>query len=630
MTTTSVPLIPRELLFGYPDYSMAQLSPDGRYLTYLAPDDRKVLQVWLRTLGQNDDRVLTRDPKRGIRMYQWTHMPEKLVYLQDADGDENHHLYLVEVVSGLVRDLTPFQGVRAELTALHHEHPNEALAAMNIQDRRRMDVYRVNLTTGAVELDTQNPGTVGEWTTHDLHVRAAVAGADDGGSDLLLRQRDDEPWKIIRHWGPEDIGYTAGFSKDGKTLYLRATHDGDTLRVIAYDVQNGRETLIAEDPEYDADHPMTHPTEKTIQAVSFYRHRVTWRFFDHAVAADHERLTKVDEGDLYVAGRNLADTLWLMVYVKNRGMPHYYLYDRPTKKVTFLFAGKAELDKLPLSEKEPIAVTARDGLTLHGYVTLPPDVDRTQAAARGGMPTVLSVHGGPWGRDGWGFWSGVQWLANRGYAVLQVNFRGSTGYGKKFLNAGNRRWAAEMHDDLIDAVNWAIDQGIADPRRIAIMGASYGGYATLVGLTFTPEVFCCGVDMVGPSNLITLLKTTPPWWHSMRAMLDYRVGNPEKDVEFLKSRSPVHRADRIKRPLLIGQGANDPRVKQDESDQIVEAMRKKNLPVQYVVYMDEGHEIVRPANRMHFHALAEAFLAEHLGGRCEPMGDIPGHSGVVM
>ncbi len=257
-------------------------------------------------------------------------------------------------------------------------------------------------------------------------------------------------------------------------------------------------------------------------------------------------------------------------------------------------------------------------------MTLPPGAGETN------LPTVLYVHGGPWARDGWGFWSVVQWLANRGYAVLQVNFRGSTGYGKRHLNAGNLQWSAAMHDDLVDAVNWAIDRRIADPKRIAIMGASYGGYATLVGLTFTPQLFCAGIDLVGPSNLVTLLKTTPPWWHGMRAMLNHRVGDPDKDADDLRARSPLFLADRIQRPLLIGQGANDPRVRQAESDQIVAAMRQADLPVRYVVYADEGHSILRPENRLHFYALAEQFLSEHLGGRCEPADNAIGHTGAIQ
>jgi dipeptidyl aminopeptidase/acylaminoacyl peptidase len=381
--------------------------------------------------------------------------------------------------------------------------------------------------------------------------------------------------------------------------------------------------VLAEDDTYDVGGALIHPTRHNIQAVSFNRDKVQWKVLDKDIVEDFKALHWVRPGEFSVASRDLADKTWLVSYTTDDAPTTYYTYDRASRQVKKLFSIQPKLEKLSLATMKPISFPSRDGLTLHGYLTTPVGLEPRN------LPTVLLVHGGPWGRDAWGFNAEVQWLANRGYAVLQVNFRGSAGYGKKFLNAGNREWAGKMHDDLLDAVEWAKQQGIADPKKIAIMGGSYGGYATLVGLTFTPDIFACGVDIVGPSNIVSLLKTIPPYWGPMKAMFSKRVGDVAKEEEFLKGRSPLFRVDKIKAPLLIGQGANDPRVNQAESDQIVAALRKAGKTVEYVVYTDEGHGFARPENRLHFFALAEQFLAKHLGGRCEPVGDIKGHSGVI-
>ncbi len=617
-------LIPRDVLFGNPERMGPQISPNGKYLAYLAPDDKNVLQVWMRTIGELDDRQLTADKKRGIRAYFWTYDGEQLIYMQDADGDENWHLYAVNVQSNVVRDITPFQGIQARMVGLDPNFPHEVLVGMNLNDARKHDVYRVNLRNGAVEFDTENPGNVLSWTTDaNFQVRAAIATTPDGGRDLMLRDAVDQPWRTVRHWGADDEGYAVEFSADNKTLYLVANHDANTNRLLALDLATGAETVVAEDPQYDVGGLFVHPITRVIQAVSFYREMLHWQVLDESIAADFEALASVRRGEFRVGNRNLADDTWLVSYLTDDGPVYYYAYNRSTKTSTLLFNHQPKLEGLPLTQMKPISYTARDGLTIHGYLTLPVGVPAEN------LPTVLLVHGGPWGRDTWGFDPEAQWLANRGYAVLQVNFRGSTGYGKQFLNAGNREWAGKMHDDLIDGVNWMIREGIADPKKVAIMGGSYGGYATLVGLTFTPDVFACGVDIVGPSNLITLIKSIPPYWTPILWLFKHRIGDVETEEEFLKSRSPLFFADRIKVPLLIGQGANDPRVKQAESEQIVEAVRNAGKPVTYVLYTDEGHGFARPENRLHFYAMAEEFLAEHLGGRFEPMGKIEGHSGVI-
>jgi dipeptidyl aminopeptidase/acylaminoacyl peptidase len=617
-------LIPREILFGNPERTRPQLSPDGKYLAYIAPDEKNILQVWMRTIGQQDDRQLTQDKKRGIRMYFWTFDGEQLIYLQDSDGDENWHCYAVNINTSIVRDLTPFQGVQAQPLALDHHFPNEFLVGLNLPDLSKHDVYRINLKNGAVEFDTENPGNVVSWTVNpQFQVKAAIAATADGGYDLLYRESPTQAWENLRHWSSEDEGYAVSFSADDKTLYIVGSHDANAQRLLALDLATRQETVIAEDPEYDVDGVVVHPTSYVLQAVSFYRDKQEWQILDRSIAADFEAISQVRSGEYNITSRDLADKAWLVAYTTDDGPVYYYTYDRATQASTLLFSNQPKLEELPLATMQPISYTARDGSIVRGYLTTPVGITAKN------LPTILLVHGGPWTRDTWGYDPEVQWLANRGYAVLQVNFRGSTGYGKAFLNAGNREWGAKMHDDLIDAVNWLVEQGIADPQKVAIMGGSYGGYAALAGLTFTPEVFAAGVDIVGPSNLITLMQSIPPYWEPMKAMFAHRMGDMETEPEFLKARSPLFYCDRIQKPLLIGQGANDPRVKQAESEQIVAAMRQANLPVEYLLYTDEGHGFARPENRLHFYAKAEEFLAKYLGGRFEPVGDLSGHSGVV-
>jgi dipeptidyl aminopeptidase/acylaminoacyl peptidase len=617
------PLISRDILFGNPERTSPRLSPDGKYLAYIAPDDKNVLQVWLRTIGKKDDTKLTDDKKRGIRIFFWTYNPDQLLYLQDTDGDENFHLHSVNIKTKEEKDLTPHKGVRVQGVYLERESPKEVLLGMNLKDKSKFDVYRMDLSSGKKELDTENPGNIVGWTPDSqFKIRAATAAAKDGGFDLLVREAPGKDWKKLRHWGPEEEGGALSFSKDGKTLYLLGNHDANTSRLLAHDLGTGKETVVAEDPDYDLGGVLTHPTKRTIQAVSFDRDKVSWKVLDDSIAADFEALGKLHKGDFSVASRDLADKTWLVAYTVDNGPVYYYTYNREKKTGELLFSHQPKLEGLALATMKPISYKARDGLTIHGYLTLPVGIKGKN------LPMVLFVHGGPWGRDSWRYDAHAQWLANRGYAVLQVNFRGSAGYGKKFLNAGNREWGHKMQDDLTDAVQWAIKEGIANPKKVAIMGGSYGGYATLAGLTFTPDLYACGVDIVGPSNIITLLKTVPPYWAPLLPLFHKRVGDPDKEEDFLKKCSPLFHVDKIKAPLLIGQGKNDPRVKQAESDQIVEAMRKAKLPVEYIIYTDEGHGFARPENRLHFYARAEAFLAKHLGGRAEPVGDIKGHSGV--
>lgn len=611
------PLIPRDVLFGNPDKASPRLSPDGTRLAYLAPDTNNVLNVWVRTLGQRDDQVVTRDQKRGIRIYFWQPDSEHILYLQDADGDENWHLYQTGLKTRNTRDLTPFQGVQAQVIAVDPNFPNEILVALNLENRQLHDVYRIQLKSGAVELDTKNPGDVSGWTADNaLQVRVASVLTPDGGTELRVRESAAAPWRSFQKWSADEtFGGVAAFTPDNKGAWIISSVEANAARLMEFDLTSGAGKVVAEDAQYDVDSLLTHPTKRTLEAVNFVRARSEWQILDPAVRRDFGFLLATMDGDMQVVSRDLADAKWIVAFIVDSGPMYYYIYERGKLRQELLFTNRARLAKQTLARMTPISFTARDGLTIHGYLTLPVGLEPKK------LPMVLNVHGGPWGRDVWGFDAEAQWLANRGYAVLQVNFRGSTGYGKKFLNAGDREWGGKMHDDLVDAKRWAVAQSYADPGKVCIYGGSYGGYATLVGVSFTPEEFACGVSIVGPSSIVTLIKAIPPYWVPIKSLFDKRVGNIETEADFLNSRSPLYRADQIKVPLLIAQGANDPRVKQAESDQIVAAVRKNNKPVTYLVFPDEGHGFARPENRLIFYAAAEQFLATYLSGRTEAPSD---------
>lgn len=615
LPTLPAGMIPRELLFGNPERTSPQISPDGSKLAYLAPFNG-VLNVWVRTIGKDDDQVVTADKKRGVRQFSWQADAQHILYIQDRDGDENWHLYQTNLANKNTRDLTPFEGIQAQIVAAEPSLPDQMLVGINLRDRRAHDVHRLNLKTGALELDTQNPGDVAGWVAdQNLQIRAATATKPDGGVLIRVRDTAKSPWRDFQNWPSEDaFGGAAGFSPDGKAVWLISSNSANTYRLVEADLATGKQRVLAEDAQYDVSGVMVHPKTHKLEAVSFVRARTEWQVIDPAIKADFDALRKLRDGDFSVSSRDLADKTWIVVYDLDNAPVTFYTYDRATKQAAKLFTNRPALEKFTLAKMQPISFKSRDGLTIHGYLTLPPNKDAKN------LPMVMNVHGGPWGRDVWGFDGEAQWLANRGYAVLQINFRGSTGYGKAFVNAGDREWGAKMHDDLLDGKQWAIAQGYADAKKICIYGGSYGGYATLVGVAFTPDEFACGVDIVGPSNLITLLNSIPPYWEAIRKIFVKRVGDPETEKALLESRSPLFKAGQIKVPLLIAQGANDPRVKQAESDQIVAAMRKNNQPVEYLVFPDEGHGFARPENRLKFYAAAEQFLAKYLGGISQPPG----------
>lgn len=566
-------------------------------------------------------KLLTNEAKRPIRQHFWAPDSSMILFINDKGGDENFLLYGVAPTGGEARSLTPFEKTRAMVVATSDKVPGRILVGLNNRDEKWHDVYSLDLKTGKLSEVFRNDGFGGFTADEDLNLRIASRPNAAGGEDLFRIVNGKVEDKPFTSWGLDDSQTTqpVGFSADGKTLYWIDARGRDTAAAWAMDYASGKTTLLVEDPRADVSGLMVNPASGKVEAVQIDYLKPEWTVLDAGVKGDIAFLNE-KLGEWAVGSRTHADDKWTVATLNSDKASSTYLYDRKAKTLTKMFDTRPQLDGVALAPMRPVEIKTRDGKTMVSYLTLPAG---TAAKPAKPLPMVLLVHGGPWARDGYGFDSEAQLLANRGYAVLQPNFRGSTGFGKAFTNAGNGEWGAKMHDDLIDAVNWAVSGGFADPKKIAIMGGSYGGYATLAGLTFTPETFACGVDIVGPSNLNTLLSTVPPYWESFRKQLAARMGDPDtpEGQKWLTERSPLTYADRIVKPLLIGQGANDPRVKQAESDQIVAAMQAKNIPVTYVLFPDEGHGFARPVNNIAFMAVAENFLEKCIGGRAEPIGD---------
>ncbi|AKH42400.1 dipeptidyl aminopeptidase/acylaminoacyl peptidase [Altererythrobacter atlanticus] len=627
----SVPLIPRDALYGNPTRQAGQVSPDGEWLSWLAPHEG-VMNVWLAPASDpNSARRMTSSTSRPIPQYFWAPDSGSLLYVQDKGGDENYLLYQVDVETGEERTLTPFENTRVSIVGSSNTIKDKVLIGLNNRDPRFHDVYLLDLNSGELELVLENNAYAGFLADDTLTLRWALQQNAAGGTDMF-EITDGEVAETPRESTTMEDALTtsvAGYTTDGKTLYWLDSRGRDTAALIAENTETGEKRIIAESDKADIGGTMSDTKTGEVQAYSVYYTTNEWTFLDPEIEAAYNWLDERLEGDFGVQSRTEDDTKWVVWNDPLVEPSKVYLYDRPAATLTEFYATRPELVGAPLQPMHPLEIKARDGLTLVSYLTLPPESDPdADGVPSEPVPMVLLVHGGPWARDGYGFNRAHQWLANRGYAVMSVNFRGSTGFGKNFINAGNLEWAGTMHDDLIDAVNWAVDKGVAQKDNVAIMGGSYGGYATLVGLTFTPETFACGVDIVGPSNLETLLETIPPYWEPLVKQFHERMGNPETEegLALLKERSPLYKANEITKPLLIGQGANDPRVKQAESDQIVSAMQEAGIPVTYVLFPDEGHGFRRPENNIAFNAVAENFLATCLGGRAEPIGDTLGKS----
>jgi dipeptidyl aminopeptidase/acylaminoacyl peptidase len=630
-------LIPRTALFGNPVRAQARLSPDGRYLSFLAPRNG-VLNVWLAPVGKLDAaEAITDDKKRGIRQHLWADDGKHILFLQDEGGDENWRVYSVDIESRKQVDLTPFDKVHADIVGLSPERPDVALIALNDRTPEYHDLYEINIASGERRRVEQNVQEfAGYLEDLQLRPRLAVKTLADGGGEIY--RATGKGWESLLKYGRDDSLTTRPVvvEEGGNSALMVSSIGRDKAALVRIDLASGKQTVLGESDRADVSEVWLEPRTRRPEAFAVEYLTTEITPLVPAVRQDIDRLKAALGPQFQVVSRTLDDTQWVVAVDDPVHVVSSYLYERGSGKVTKLFDQRPELTGAPLRPMQPVEIRARDGLPLVAYLTLPagargasPAVTPGAAGAQGPVtaakpvPLVLDVHGGPWARDSYGFNAEHQWLANRGYAVLSVNYRGSTGFGKKFINAGDHEWARNMHNDLLDAVDWAVKEKIAQPDKIAIYGGSYGGYATLVGLTFTPDRFACGVDIVGPSNLFTLLNSIPPYWKSFFEDMVRRIGDPRTAPgrELLKQRSPLTFADRISKPLLIAQGANDPRVKQAEADQIVDAMKSRKLPVTYVLYPDEGHGFARPQNRISFYAVAEGFLSKCLGGRAEPIGN---------
>ncbi|MFF8597330.1 alpha/beta fold hydrolase [Streptomyces sp. NPDC015232] len=618
MTYDAVRLLPRSVLFGDPEYAGPCLSPDGTLLGFLAPYEG-VLNIWVGPVGHPGlARPVTRDRHRGIRAYGFCHDNTTLFYLKDEDGDENWRLYLLDLTYGEERCVTPHKGVQAQVLAHNSWHPTRMLLGLNRDRPEFRDVFELDLVSGQLVQVCRNPGFFGWLVDTDLRVRGGFSYSDDGGKVLHLGTPEAgfRPWKRIPQGDAGGSGFR-GFSRDGSSLYFTSSVGANTSRLFVRDTTSGAETEIAGDPSYDVRGVTFDPDSQHVQAVTFEKERLEWQFldtrFEHEVRLLREVLATegAPDGELDIQRNERSSRLWNVTVRPSDGPLHLYVYDRDDGRLQLLFHHAPALARAPLAAMEPFNFVARDGLAVHGYVTYPLGVPRTA------LPAVVNVHGGPEARTSWGFSSEAQWLANRGYACIQVNYRGSSGYGKAFVNAGDKQWGRDMQTDLLDAVDHLASLGTIDADRVGILGASYGGYAALAGAAFTPGAFRCAVALCGPSNLLTLLESTPAYWKPALAYQRARIGDPETEHDRLWDQSPLSRVEDISIPILIAHGANDPRVSITEAEQIVGALRRKGLAHEFLLFEDEGHGLARPANRMRYYAAVERFLADHLGGRAE-------------
>lgn len=614
------PLLPIEQLFSSPTAGNAQVSPDGRWIASLRPLRGK-LNVHVRRIGSTSDRAVTNDTTRPIERYWWSADGRRILYLQDNGGDEGYHLFVATVAASgppSVRDLTPFARIETELIAVPWRTPEIVIVTLNKRDPALADAYRLDLRTGALELAAENPGTVLGYVADAANqVRVAYALDTLGQYHFLTRPSEHDAWTDLTTYPVEDKITPLRFHPDGRRVYLLSNHGSDLLRLVLKDVTTGDETVVEGDPAGEVDIDGAEFDEATGELIATRYLADTIRWYPKTEPV-RRLLASIARRHLSVAEIGASDRSGALrpVRVESPTDPGAaYLYDGRTGTLARLFASRPWLGKAVLARAQPIRYRTRDSLLVSGYLTLPPGLEPRH------LPLVLSVHGGPWSRDIWEFNAQNQLFANRGYAVLQVNYRGSTGYGKRFARAAKHEFGRAMHHDLLDAVEWATRQGIADPKRVAILGGSYGGYAALVGLTFTPDVFACAVDFAGPSNLITLVEAFPPSWRPFLPRNWYPfVGNPsrEEDRADMRSRSPLFRADSARAPLLIFQGANDPRVTSRQSEQIVRALHGRGVSVTYLFASNEGHGFGNRETSLAVNRAAELFLGRCLGGRVQP------------
>jgi dipeptidyl aminopeptidase/acylaminoacyl peptidase len=600
------PLIPLRDFFRNPERTAYQISPTGEAIAFLRPYENR-LNVWVQPVKGGEARQVTAVTERDITSYFWK-SDQHILFLQDSAGDENFHLYSANPNGDNIRDLTPLPGVQVRLVDDLHDHPDEIIVALNQRNREIFDAYRLNVKTGELACIAENPGNIDHWVTdHKGDIRAATT-TDGVNASLLYRDSHEAAWKTVLTTTFRESFSPQFFTFDNRRLYGVSNLGRDKSVAIELDLQTGREVqLLAENSQVDISALSYSRKRKRLTLATYADWKTQRIFFDQPTKALYQELEQRLPGyEVVVTSLNDDETVFVVRTFSDRSLGAFYLYDSPSGELTKLADRAPWLPEDQLSEMKPIEYQTRDGLTIHAYLTLP------QGREPKDLPVVINPHGGPWHRDSWTFIPEVQFLANRGFAVMQMNFRGSTGYGRKFWEAGFKEWGGKMQDDITDGVHWLIRHGIADPERVAIYGASYGGYAVLEGLVKTPDLYAAGVDYVGVSNLFTFFKTIPPYWAPYLEMMYEMVGHPEKDKDWFQEHSPALNADKIVKPLLVAQGAKDPRVNIHESNQIVEALRKQGVEVVYIVKENEGHGFQNEENRFDFYEAMEKFLNTHL------------------
>src|ERR1700730_11451170 len=600
------PAIPLRDFFRNPQTTGYELSPSGELIGFLKPVDSR-LNIFVQPKSGGEAKQITAVKDRDIRSFSWKG-DKYLLYAKDNGGDENFHLYVTRSDGTGTRDLTPFDGVRADLIDDLEDHPTDLIVGLNKRNKEVFDAYRLNVETGDLKLVAENPGNIASWTTdHDGNIRVATT-TDGVNQSLLYRQNENDSWKTVITTNFKESFSPQFFTFDNKALYGVSNLGRDKTAVVEFDPETGKETkVVFEQPEVDVSGLNYSRKRKVITTATYTTWKEEQKFFDPESETLYKTLNaKLPGYDIYVVSSNRDEDIFIVRTITDRSLGAFYLYDAKSGDLSKLADRNPWLQEDQLSEMKPIEYSSRDGLTIAGYLTLP------KGRVAKNLPIVVNPHGGPWVRDNWGFNPEVQFLANRGFGVLQMNYRGSTGYGRKFWEASFRQWGQSMQDDITDGVEWLVGQGIADPKRVAISGGSYGGYAVLEGLSKTPDLYAAGVDYVGVSNLFTFMKTVPPYWKPFLEMMYEMVGNPEKDKALFEANSPALNADRIKAPLFVAQGAKDPRVNINESNQIVEALKKHGVAVEYMIKEDEGHGFHNEENRFSFYEAMEKFLTQHL------------------
>ena len=600
------PLIPLRDFFRNPERTAYQISPSGESIAFLGPYENR-LNLWVQSLKDGEARRITAVTERDITSYFWK-TDGHILFSQDRGGDENFHIFSADPGGHQNRDLTPLPGVQARLVDDLHDHPTEVIVALNQRNREIFDAYRLNVETGELACIAENPGNIDHWVTdHEGNIRAATT-TDGVNTSLLYRDSHEQTWKTILTTTFRESFSPQFFTFDNRRLYGVSNLGRDKSAAIELDLATGQEVrVLAENSRVDISALSYSRKRKVLTFATFTDWKTEQIFFDQTTEELYQQLrARLPRYEVIVVSANDDETVFVARTFSDRSLGAFYLYDSLSRELTKLADRAPWLPEDQLATMKPIEYQARDGLTIHGYLTLPPGHESKR------LPVVVNPHGGPWHRDSWTFIPEVQFLANRGFAVMQMNFRGSTGYGRKFWEAGFKEWGGKMQDDLTDGVHWLIQEGIADPHRVAIYGASYGGYAVLEGLVKTPDLYAAGVDYVGVSNLFTFFKTIPPYWAPYLEMMYEMAGHPDKDKDWFEEHSPALNAEKIQTPLLVAQGAKDPRVNINESDQIVEALRRRGVEVVYIIKENEGHGFQNEENRFDFYEAMEDFLNRHL------------------